>query len=63
MKIINNFHKLVSTEAPISDKVCNICSGRLNETKIFIKNSFKKFQKIEVIKPNDENIFYTQYLA
>lgn len=34
IKMINNCHKLLLTEALISDNVFNFCSGRPNEKKI-----------------------------
>ena len=62
MKIINNCHKLILTEAIISDNVFNFCYARPNETKVFIRNSFKKYENIEAIKHNDENIFLSTIL-
>ena len=57
MKIINNCHKLVLSESIISDNVFNLCSKRPDNLKVCIQNSFKKYQDIEAIKHNDENIF------
>jgi hypothetical protein len=63
MKIINNCHKLIGSEAIISDNVFNLLSNRPNENKIFIENSFKKYQDIEAIKHNDENEFLEYILS
>ena len=57
MKIINNCHKLILSESIISDNVFNLCNKRPDNSKIFIQNTFKKYQDIEAVKHNDENIF------
>ena len=57
MKIINNCHKLILSESIISDNVFNLCSKRPDALKVYIINSFKKYQDIEATKHNDENFF------
>ena len=57
MKIINNCDKLILTEALINDNVFNIVDKRPNETKIYIRNSFKKYKGVEAIQYNNENNF------
>ena len=57
MKIINNCKKIIVSEALINDNVFNIIEKRKHETKILIKNSFKKYDGIKAIQHNDENNF------
>ena len=57
MKIINNCKKIIVSEALINDNVFNIIEKRKHETKILIKNSFKKYDGIKAIQHNDENEF------
>jgi hypothetical protein len=60
--ILKNCHKIVVSDAIISDNVINllksICKENDLETNsIFINNSFKKYNDIPAIKINDENEF------
>ena len=57
MKIINNCHKLILTDAVINDNVFNLINKRVDETKIFIENTFKKYNGIRAIQLNNENEF------
>jgi hypothetical protein len=56
MKIILNCKKLILTEAIINDNVFNIIAKR-TDNKIFIRNTFKKYDGINAIQYNDENKF------
>ena len=62
MKIINNCHKLVLSEAIINDNVFNLCDKRDDKDKIFFTNEFKKYDGIQAIKENDENKFLNNIL-
>ena len=63
MKIINNCKKLIVSEALINDNVFNIIEKRKHETKILIKNSFKKYDGIKAIQHNDENNFFNLVIS
>jgi hypothetical protein len=59
--IIKNCHKIIVSDAIISDNVINlfnsIYNDKSNVKSIFINNSFKKYNNIPAIKINDENVF------
>ena len=57
MKIINNCMKLIMTEAMINDNVFSLIKKRKIQNKVFIKNSFKKYDGISAIQHNDEEKF------
>jgi len=54
-RIINNAHKVIISDAVINDNCFKFVSKRKN--KVFINNSFKKYENIPFYKINDENIF------
>jgi hypothetical protein len=54
-RIINNAHKVIISDAVINDNCFNFVSNRKN--KVFINNSFKKYENIPFYKINDENLF------
>jgi len=55
--ILKNCHKIIVSDAIISDNVVNLLNTVKYSNKIFIKNIFKKYDGIKAIKINDENIF------
>jgi len=55
MKIINNAHKVIVSDATINDNIFSFLNKRTN--KIFIENTYKKYDNITVYKMNDENEF------
>lgn len=54
MKIINNCHKLILSDATINDNVFNIISLRPDDMKIFITNTYQKYKNIKVYHMNSE---------
>jgi len=57
MKLIKNAHKVIVSDALINDVVLELLKYRTNEDKIYIVNSYKKFENIEAVKINNENYF------
>jgi len=55
MKIINNAHKVIVSDATINDNTFSFLNKRTD--KLFIENTFKKYDNITVYKMNDENEF------
>ena len=55
MKIINNAHKVIVSDATINDNTFSFLNKRTKQ--IYIENSFKKYDNITVYKMNDENEF------
>ena len=60
MKLIKNAYKVIVSDALINDAVLELLKYRTDEDKIFIVNSYKKFENIEAVKINDENIFLSK---
>lgn len=60
MKIINNCHKLILSDATINDTVFYLVQKREDDKKIFIENTFKKYKDIQAIQMNDETDFLNQ---
>ena len=56
MKIINNCHKLIVSDATINENTFIFLEKRIGE-KVFINNSFKKYEGVKAFKINDENFF------
>ncbi len=61
MYILKNCHKIIVSDAIISDNVVNlfysILDNKSDIKSIFINNSFKKYNNIPAIRINDENVF------
>jgi hypothetical protein len=57
MKIINNAHKVIVSDATINNNTFTFLNKRTN--KIYIENTFKKYEGLNVYKMNDENEFLT----
>ena len=59
--ILKNCHKIIVSDAIISDNIINLFNNIYNDKSniksIFINNSFKKYNNIPAIKINDENSF------
>lgn len=57
MKIINNCHKVIVSDATITDSTFNFLSKRHQTKTVFINNSFRKYEGVKAYKINDENQF------
>ena len=57
MRIIKNCHKLVLSDAILTQNEINLIDKRTVANKIYICNEYKKYQGIEAIRQNDENEF------
>jgi len=55
MKIIKNAHKVIVSDATINNNTFNFLEKRTN--KIYIENTYKKYENIPVYKMNNENEF------
>ena len=55
MKIIKNAHKVIISDATINNNTFNFLEKRTN--KIYIENTYKKYENIPVYKMNNENEF------
>ena len=64
MKIIKHCHKLVVSDALISDNVFNFIRTRSNmkPSKLYIENSFKKYANVKAIRIRDENMYLEQMM-
>ena len=58
-KIINNCHKIILSDAVINENVFTLIKNRTN--KIYIDNTFKKYEGVKCFFLNDENEFKRQY--
>jgi len=58
MRLIKHAHKVILTDALISDAVFTLTACRDNQTKVFIDNKYLRFNGIEAIEMADENDFY-----
>lgn len=57
IKIIKNCHKLILSDAIMTNNVMNFIEKRISKNKIYIKNNYLKYENIEAIRQNDENAF------
>lgn len=57
MKIINNCHKIIVSDATIYENTHLFFNKRNKDKTIFINNSFTKYEGIKAYKLNDENDF------
>jgi hypothetical protein len=57
MRIINNCHKIIVSDATITNNTFTLLEKRKEETKVFIINSFRKYEGVRAYKMNDENEF------
>lgn len=57
MKIIKRCKKLIVSDAMLNDNVFNLLEQRKTHNNIIITNEYKKYDSIEAIRYNDENIF------
>ena len=55
--MIKNCHKIVVSDALISDNVLELLKYRDDDNKLFITNNFKKFQDVKAINLKNENDF------
>lgn len=60
MKIINNCHKLIVSDATINDSIFNFLYNRIDDTKIYINNTFQKYKNVKAIHMKNENEFLKQ---
>lgn len=58
MRIINNCHKIIVSDATITENTFSFLDKRKGE-KVFINNVFKKYEGVKAYKINDENYFLT----
>lgn len=56
-KLIKHAHKVIVSDALISDAVFEFLNNRTEEDKIFLVNKFKKYQRVKGIRVRDENMF------
>jgi len=54
IRIIKNCHKVIVSDANITDNVRNLLKHRNSGKEIYINNLFKKFQNVEAIRELDE---------
>jgi len=57
MRLINNCHKIIVSDALITDNVLNLLKKRNDKNKIMVENEFKKYKNIRAEEIKDENIF------
>lgn len=62
MKIINNCHKLILSDATINDNVFYLVQKRADDKKIFIENTFKKYEGIWAHHYKNENWFLKEMI-
>jgi hypothetical protein len=56
-KLINNCKKLIVMDAHINDGVFNLIESRATKNKLFINNTFQKYQGVNAINIKDEKEF------
>lgn len=61
-KLIRNAHKVIVSDAMISDAVFKFLDTRPDESKIYIKNNFKKYQGIKAYRIRNEENFVDKVL-
>ena len=57
MRLINNCHKVIVSDALISDNVINLLNKRSDKDKIMVVNEFRKYKGIKAEEIKDENMF------
>ena len=62
MKIIKNAHKVVVSDALISDNVFTLLNARPDENKIYYVNEYKKFEGVKAYHMLNENDFLNKLL-
>lgn len=60
MKILNNAYKVIVSDATINKNVFELLKKRSKV--VYIENTFKKYEGVNIIKYNDENEFYKEVL-
>ena len=64
MRIVKNCHKLILSDAKISDNVMNFIRTRqINKSQtLYIENSYKKYQDIPAIRVRDEQLYLSMLI-
>jgi hypothetical protein len=62
MKMVKNYHKLILSDAKITDNVFNLIRTRPSEKVLYIDNLFKKYQNAQAIRIRDENSFLNEMI-
>jgi len=58
LRMIKYAHKVIVSDACISDGILELLNSRDDSEKIYIKNNNKRFKNTEAIKINNENTFF-----
>ena len=62
IRFIKNAKKVIVSDALITDAVFELLKHRADDTKIYVKNKFKKYDNIKAVRMRDEEAFLNKIL-
>jgi hypothetical protein len=62
MKMIKNCHKLILSDAKITDNVINLIRTRPSEKALYIENLYKKYQDVPAVRIRDEILYLMEMI-
>jgi hypothetical protein len=62
MKMVKNCHKLILSDAIITDNVFNLIRIRPIENALYIDNLFEKYQNVPAIRIRDESLYLNEMI-